>query len=54
MDHDERYLPCDLGFKVTSAFRTRFRLAAALTGLSMKDILAEAFEVWIEKKGLHL
>lgn len=40
----------DMSFKVDPEFHRRYKSAAALNGVQMKDILEESFELWMEKQ----
>ncbi|OCP21925.1 MULTISPECIES: hypothetical protein [unclassified Ensifer] len=46
---DEKTLR-DLNFKVDPEFHARFKMTAAAAGLSMKDLLEEAFHAWIQSR----
>lgn len=39
----------DMSFKVDAEFHRRYKSAAALSGLQMKDILEQSFELWLQK-----
>jgi hypothetical protein len=39
----------DLNFKVSEEFHRAFKGAATLTGISMKELLEEAFNLWVEQ-----
>jgi hypothetical protein len=43
----------DIGFKVDARLRDRYKKAAVLSGISMKKLMEESFELWIEKKGIR-
>lgn len=38
--------PQDMSFKVHPDFHREFKMTAAAAGLSMKDLLEEAFDAW--------
>src|SRR3954447_18271023 len=42
-----------LAFKVSPAFRKRFRQRAANADLKLNELLFEALDAWEEKRGLH-
>ena len=42
-----------LAFKVSPAFRKRFRQRAADADLKLNELLFEALDAWEEKRGLH-
>lgn len=39
----------DLNFKVTEEFHRAFKAAATIKGISMKELLEEAFRLWIDR-----
>lgn len=41
----------DMSFKVPETFHRRYKSAAAVHGLQMKDILEQSFEMWMEVNG---
>jgi hypothetical protein len=43
----------DIGFKVDMRLRDRYKKAAVLTGVTMKKVMEESFELWIDKKGIR-
>lgn len=44
----------DLNFKVNPRYHKRFRVEAALAEMSLKDVMIEAFEEWLAKRGKRL
>jgi hypothetical protein len=40
----------DMTFKMPPAWHAEFKATAAIHGMSMKDLLVEAFDAWKEKK----
>jgi hypothetical protein len=43
-----------LAFKVSPAFRRRFRSRAAAADLKMNELLFEALDAWEEKRGIKM
>lgn len=43
----------DLNFKVAEEFHRAFKAAATLKGISMKELLEEAFQLWAERNDLQ-
>lgn len=43
----------DMSFKVPESFHRRYKAAAAINGLQMKDILEQSFDMWCEANGLN-
>ena len=41
-----------LTFRVSVEFRRLFKSTAALHGIPMKELLVEAFDLWMQEKGL--
>lgn len=41
----------DLNFKVTDLFRRKYKIIAAHTGMTMKEVLEDSCEVWLQKNG---
>lgn len=41
----------DLNFKVSLGFHKAFKIAAAENELSMKDLLEDAFWLWLDREG---
>ena len=39
----------DLNFKVSEEFHRAFKAAATIKGISMKELLDEAFQLWVER-----
>lgn len=40
----------DLNFKVDPEFHTKFKMTAAASGKSMKELLEEAFDLWVDSR----
>ncbi len=40
----------DLNFKVDPEFHTKFKMTATASGKSMKELLEECFEAWVEAR----
>jgi len=39
----------DMSFKVPEEFHRRYKSAAAMHGIQMKDILEQSFELWLKR-----
>lgn len=41
----------DLNFKVDKTFHRTYKLVATLKGMSMKELLEQSFETWVNEHG---
>lgn len=52
MEYEEKEKLVGMTFNMPLEWHTEFKVTATHRGLSMKELLEEAFECWLQKRGL--